>query len=139
MYQFHIYKTTISKVIQEVCIAVYKVLQPIYIRFPSSTGERLDIAAKTYQCWNYPNCFGAAYGKHIAIVKQKHSGSDFYDYKSFYSVVLTVLVDYDYKFLATDVGVQGRISDGGVFKNSVMYYAMENNTLKLPLHTYYLY
>ena len=38
------------------------------------------------------------------------------------------LVDYDYKFLAIDAGAQGRISDGGVFKNS----AMENNTLKLP-------
>ena len=28
--------------------------------------------------------------------------------------------------------MQGKISDGGVFKNSVMYYAMENNILKLP-------
>ena len=42
------------------------------------------------------------------------------------------LVDFDYEFLAIDIGVQGRISDGGVFKNSAMYYAMENNTIKPP-------
>ena len=111
MYQFRIHKTTISKIIQEVCIAIYKVLQLIYMRISSSTGEWLHIAEKTYQRWNYPNCFGAADGKHIAIVKPKHFGSDFYNYKCFYSVVLMALLDYDYKFLAIDVAVQRRISD----------------------------
>ena len=108
------------------------------MHLPSCTGEWLDNTGKTYR-WNYPNYFSAADGKHSAIVKPKHSGSDFYNYKGFYSVVLKALVDYDYKFLAIDVGLQGRISDGGVFKNSAMYYAMENNTLKLPLHAPYLY
>ena len=42
------------------------------------------------------------------------------------------LVDYGYTFLAFDVGVEGRISYGGVLKNSAMCYAMEDNTLKLP-------
>ena len=132
MYQFRIHNTTISKIIQEVCQAIYKVLQPIYMRLPTNEEEWLEIAEKTYQRWNYPNCFGAADGKHIAIVKPKHSGSDFYNYKGFYSIVLMALVDYDYKFLAIDVGVQGRISDGGVFKNSALYRALENNTLQLP-------
>ena len=68
-------------------------------------GEWLDIAEKTYQWWNYPSCFGAVDGKHIVIVKPKHSVSDFYYHKSFYSIVLMALVDYDYKFLATDVGL----------------------------------
>ena len=42
------------------------------------------------------------------------------------------LVDYGYTFLAFDVGVEGRISYGGVLKNSAMCYAMEDNTFKLP-------
>ena len=40
-------------------------------------------------------------------------------------------VDYDYRFMTADVGVQGRISDGGVFKNYAMYFALENNELNL--------
>ena len=76
------------------------------------------------------NCFRAFTGN-IAILKPKHSESDFYNYKGFYSVVLLAFVDYDYGFLAADVGVQGRTSDGGVFKNSAMHFALENNKLNL--------
>ena len=41
-------------------------------------------------------------------------------------------VDYDYRFLTADVGVQGQISDGGLFKNSAMYFALENNKFNFP-------
>ncbi|MGH0118224.1 UNVERIFIED_CONTAM: hypothetical protein FKN15_050819 [Acipenser sinensis] len=36
------------------------------------------------------------------------------------------------RYLATDVGYQWRISDGGVFRNSRLYTALENNTLCVP-------
>ena len=42
------------------------------------------------------------------------------------------IVDYDYKFLFCDVGCQGRISDGGVFRNCEFNKALENGTLNLP-------
>ena len=42
------------------------------------------------------------------------------------------LVDYDYKFIYVEVGCQGRISDGGVFRNSSFYEKMVNNSLNLP-------
>ena len=35
--------------------------------------------------------------------------------------------------MTVDVGVQGRISDGGVFKNSEMYFALEINPWRFPL------
>ena len=46
--------------------------------------------------------------------------------------MLLALVDADYKFLYVDIGCNGRVSDGGVFKNSSLYAALENNTLHLP-------
>ena len=48
------------------------------------------------------------------------------------SIVLLAIVDYDYKFLYVDVGCQGRISDGGVYRNSTFYKALENGSLHLP-------
>ena len=42
------------------------------------------------------------------------------------------IVDYDYKFLYMDVGCQGRISDGGVFRNTEFYCMLSNDELNLP-------
>ena len=58
--------------------------------------------------------------------------SEFYNYKGFYSIVLLALVDYDYKFIYADIGCQGRISDGGVYRNCTFYNALRNNELDLP-------
>ena len=40
-------------------------------------------------------------------------------------------MDYDYRFVEDNAGIQGRISYGGVFKNSEMYFALENNKFSL--------
>lgn len=45
---------------------------------------------------------------------------------------MMAIVDYDYKFIYVNVGCQGRISDGGVFKNTDFYSKMINNDLSLP-------
>lgn len=41
-------------------------------------------------------------------------------------------MDSDYKFTYVDVGCNGRISDGGVFKNSTLYASLEQHQLNLP-------
>ena len=53
-------------------------------------------------------------------------------YKSFFSIVLLVLVDTNYKRLYVNVGCQGRISDDGVFKNSELYHLLVNGEINLP-------
>lgn len=54
-----------------------------------------------------------------------------YNYKGIFSIVLLAMVDYDYKFLTVDVGCQVKISDDGVFRNSYLYPAF-NNEVSLP-------
>lgn len=61
-----------------------------------------------------------------------NSGSEFYNYKNFFSIVLLALVDAQYNFLYVNVGCQGRISDGGVFKGCELFRRLEKNLLKLP-------
>ena len=46
--------------------------------------------------------------------------------------MLLAIVDYDYKFLFVDVGCQGRITDGRLYRNSTFYKALENGSLNLP-------
>ena len=61
-----------------------------------------------------------------------NSGSQYYNYKGTFSMVLLALVDANLKFIATDIGAYGRNSDGGIFTNSNLGQAMSRNTLMLP-------
>lgn len=132
MYQYRVHESTISKFIPEVCRAIFETLKDHYMHFPTSKEQWLDIAKQTQDRWQFPNCFGAADGKHIMIIHPKNSGSEFYNYKGFFSIVLLALVDYNYQFIFVDVGCQGRISDGGVYRHSHFYKALEKNELGLP-------
>ena len=71
-------------------------------------------------------------GKHIVLKQPKNSGSYYFNYKGTFSLVLLAIVDANYKFLYVDVGCNGRISDGGVFRNSSFSTAMERNVLGIP-------
>lgn len=46
--------------------------------------------------------------------------------------MLLALCDADKKFIYVSVGVNGRVSDGGVFKNSSLFWALKNNLLNIP-------
>lgn len=82
--------------------------------------------------WNFPNCLGSIDGKHVAIQKPIDSGSEYYNYKGFYSVVLLALVDAEYNFLYVNIGCQGRISDGGVFANTKFRKKINDCSLNIP-------
>ena len=44
------------------------------------------------------------------------------------------LVDAQYRFIYVDVGVNGRVSDGGVFSRCSLNKAIESNSLHIPQH-----
>lgn len=99
---------------------------------PSSPDEWKIISERYEQLWHFSNCIGSMDGKHIVIQSPINSGSEYFNNKSFFSIVLFALVDADYNFLFVDVGGQGRISDGGVFKNSMLYKKIESRKMNLP-------
>lgn len=91
------------------------------------------IATKFYKLWNFPMCLGELDGKHIAFRPKKSDGLFYYNYKDFHSIVLLGLVDAEYNFIYVNAGCNGRISDGGVYTNSGLSTAIENNnTHNLP-------
>lgn len=99
---------------------------------PKSEREWLQVTEKFEQQWNFPHAIGAIDGKHVVIQCPAGSGSEYFNYKSFFSIVLFALVDANYNFLFADVGCQGRISDGGVFKNTQLYIDLQNGHFNLP-------
>ena len=70
-------------------------------------------------------------GKHVQLQCPVNSGSYYFNYKSSFGIVLLAYADY--KFLYVDVGCNGRISDGGVFRNSSLSNAFSLNTLNIRL------
>ena len=71
-------------------------------------------------------------GKHIRIKQPNNSGSQFYNYKNFFSIILLALVDADYKFLFVDIGAAGGCGDAGVFNQSKLKSCMDHNDLNFP-------
>lgn len=82
--------------------------------------------------WNFPHYLGAIDGKHIAIVPPANSGSYYFNYKGHHSLVLMAIVNAKYQFMYIDVGMNGRMSDGGVLQNTKFFEKLENGELHIP-------
>lgn len=99
---------------------------------PTTESEWLQVANDFNRYWDFPHTIGAIDGKHIRIKAPPHSGSDFYNYKGFFSIVLLGIVDAHSKFLYIDVGGNGRASDVIIFKNCSLYHGIVKNCLNIP-------
>lgn len=99
---------------------------------PSTEAEWKSVAAGFEDKWNFSNCVGAMDGKHIAIQKPRGSGSLFFNYKHFFSVILFAVVNANYEFMYVHIGTNGCVSDATVFQNTKLYGKLINDELKLP-------
>ncbi|CAM1291997.1 Uncharacterised protein r2_g114 [Pycnogonum litorale] len=130
--QFKVGKSTISTFIPEVCQAIYNVLRNEYLKIPNSETDWKQIACEFESLWNFPHCLGAVDGKHVEIRKPLNSGSYYHNYKGRESIVLLAAADATYHFIYVCAGGNGRISDGGLFRNTKLYHGMEDGTLSIP-------
>ncbi|XP_049886409.1 uncharacterized protein LOC126380871 [Pectinophora gossypiella] len=128
-YLFKVSSQIISKIIPEVCKAINQVLRD-EIKMPSTKDAWMNIE-KGYRS-KFPHCLGSIDGKHILIENPPHSGTEYFNYKKTFSIVLLALVDVNYKFIFADIGCQGRISDGGVFNNSLLWQKISRNEIDFP-------
>lgn len=92
----------------------------------------MQVAKKFEEKWQFPHCLGSVDGKHIRITRPANSGSFFYNYKGFYSIVLLGIVNSNCEFILANIGTNGRVSDGGVIENTQFYQKLTNNLLNIP-------
>jgi len=131
-YNYRIGISTLSGIIQEACKAIWNNLKSIYMAEPTND-KWLDISEHFMNVTNFPNCLGAIDGKHIRIIKPAHSGSQYYNYKHFFSMVLLAVCDSIYCFTTVDIGDYGKNNDSSIFKNSIFFKKLIINKKQLNI------
>ena len=129
---FRIGVSTIRCIIYETCSPIWMNLKAEYMKTPSTQEEWSKIAEGFLEHWNFPNCLGAIDGKHCCIQAPPNSGSEYFNYKKYFSIVLLATCDSQYRFTYIDLGTSGRWSDGGTFDHSSLNAALTNGDLNIP-------
>ena len=132
MYSFRVASNSISLFVPQVCEAIVSAYKEEVMPDNMSEEDWLRISTEFERVWNLPHACGALDGKHIRIKKPAGSGSLFYNYKNFFSMVMMAVVDADYKFIWLSVGSYGSSSDGQIFNNSELRPMLEEGTLGFP-------
>ena len=126
---------TISLIVREVCQAIIDEYVQDVMPVPTEPQKWLEISEGFITRWNFPNTLGALDGKHVSCKCPPCSGSLYYNYKKFFSIVLLALVDADYKFVWADIGGRGAVSDAQQWNMCELREGMEdpdNNILHIP-------
>ena len=114
---FRMSRPTIHEAINDTCQAIWDVLGP-EVMLPPTQAHWECIEEGFRKRWHFPNCVGALDGKHISLQKPTDSGTLFWNYKGYFSLVLLALVDANYRFIFVDIGEYGSNTDSNVFKAS---------------------
>lgn len=100
---------------------------------PELSKEKFESIASDFEKnANFPHCIGAVDGKHIRIICPTRSGSMYFNYKAYYSVVLMAVADAKYRFVYVNVGSFGKDCDSSIFKQSTLWQSVLRNSLELP-------
>lgn len=134
-FSFRVGASTVGKIVSETVVALWEILAPIHMAVPTKEDFQ-QISEDFKNNWNFPHCIGSIDGKHIRIVCPKNSGSMFFNYKKYFSVVLQGVADANYKFIVIDVGGYGKQSDGGTFQSSELYKLLSTKQLDIPEPSY---
>lgn len=123
--------TTACNIIRETVQVLWKVLVPLYLPAPTTKTWRESAQINWAKC-QVPLCVGFIDGKHIKCWNFANYGSQIFNYKKEFSLVLLGVCDANCRFLAVDIGQHGSVSDGGTLKCSEFGRRLFAGQLKLP-------
>lgn len=95
---FGIGQSTVGYILHDFCEALVERFYNTSIQFPKTEEQRISISKCFMSKWQFPDCFGAMDGCHIPILAPPENAEDYYNYKSFHSLVILAVVDDKYRF-----------------------------------------
>ncbi|XP_003425722.2 uncharacterized protein LOC100678932 isoform X2 [Nasonia vitripennis] len=128
---FRLGRSTAYQLIAEVCEILSVALVKKYVQFPNKQ-QWLQIAKGYQRLWNFPNCIGALYGKHVETEKPAHAGAAFKNYKKFHSLLLIATCDHLKRFTWFSFGDYGSFSDPSSFGTTDLSMKLQNQTANIP-------
>ena len=111
-------------------IQMWSQLRDVHLKKPNENTWK-DVSAKFKNKANFPNRIGAVDGKHIHITHPPNTGSLYWNYKHFNSIVLLALCDAEYLFLYVDIGAYGKSSNSTIWKNCNLHKLLDKNELDI--------
>lgn len=131
-YSYRVGLSTCRAIVKETCIALWSALQPLYLSTPTRA-EFLQTSQEFMSKWNLPFCLGAIDGKHFRVKCPPNSGSDYYNYKKYYSIILMAITDANYCFSFVDIGHVGSLNDSRIFRECEFGKAILGHNIDVPL------
>uniref|UniRef100_A0A6P7GNG8 Protein ANTAGONIST OF LIKE HETEROCHROMATIN PROTEIN 1-like n=1 Tax=Diabrotica virgifera virgifera TaxID=50390 RepID=A0A6P7GNG8_DIAVI len=96
-HSFRVGFSTVSAIVVEVCEALCRNLQHIYL--PEPTTEIWKKSEEGFRnTWRFPNCIGSIDGKHVTIKCPDKTGSNYWCYLNKFSTVLMAIVGRVFRF-----------------------------------------
>ncbi|XP_064475534.1 putative nuclease HARBI1 [Ornithodoros turicata] len=124
---FGVSRSFVNIVYREFCAQIVSKLEAQFVKLPTDA-ELPEHLRRFEAVTGFPQGFGALDGCHIEVCPPKDQGSDYYNYKGWYSVILLAIADHTYKFSYVNVGSPGRNHDSAVLQRSRLP-AVINSTL----------
>ena len=109
-------KSTVCMIVNESCSVIINTFwdESVKKHFLTSEDEIRHVMGKFGEEWQFPYAFAAVDGSHLPI-KCPNGGAQvmkqYFNFKGFYSIVLTALFDAEYRFIWASVGAPGNTHD----------------------------
>ncbi|XP_060932360.1 putative nuclease HARBI1 [Limanda limanda] len=114
--------STVSRIVSEMCLAIWKALEEDYVSLPKGTGWT-DIAQDFWRLWNFPNCVGCIDDRRVSIRTGVDSG---------HHIELFATCDAHHRFTMVDIASYDCEDEKRIFRSSRFGSRLLNRDLELP-------
>lgn len=126
---FGLSRTSVSRIVRQVCEAITLHLGPRYIRLPETDAEAEELVTNFLRAHGMPQCFGAVDGTHIEIRRPAFHSTDFINRKGKYTLNVQAACNYKQEFMDVVIKWPGSVHDARVFTNSELNAKFKNGQI----------